>query len=104
MTILLWVCVALGFAAGFVPRGWLAVPLSLLVGFVPRILGLTWDDGVTIEFLSVWTLAWPAMTALGYLLHQRLFSRRRRSDDRADGGSGGRAGSASTADGLDAVG
>ncbi len=81
VTILLWVCVALGFAAGFVPRGWLAVPLSLLVGFVPGILDLTWDDGAVIGFFSVWTLAWPAMTGLGYVLHTRLRSRRRQVDD-----------------------
>ncbi len=76
VTILLWVCVGLGFAAAFVPRGWLAVPLSLLVGFVPSILGLTWDDGETIGFLSRWTLLWPVMTGVGYALNLRIRHRR----------------------------
>lgn len=76
VTMLLWVCVALGFAAGFVPRGWLAVPLSLLVGFVPGALDLTWNDGAAIGVVSVWTLAWPIMTALGLVLHRRLQARR----------------------------
>lgn len=76
VTILLWVCVALGFAAGFVPRGWLAIPLAVVVGVVPPALNLTWDDGEPIAFLSVWTLVWPIMTALGYVLHRRLQARR----------------------------
>lgn len=81
VTILLWVCAALGFAVGFVPRGWLAIPASLLVGFVPGLLDLTWDDGAAIGVLSPWTLTWPAMTGLGYLLHRRLLSRRRKAED-----------------------